>query len=211
MKELLFRIFTSIFLLSCLLYSYINDNFFLILLIIIIFLSLIEYSKLIFKIKKLEKIKSIYLIFGIFYSISAIYIIIANLDTLKNVIFYFIIICISTDIGGLIFGKIFKGKKLTKISPKKTFSGFYGSFVFSFFIMFVFIDYLTLNYISLIIFTFSVCLLSQFGDLFFSYLKRLAKVKDSGKLLPGHGGVLDRIDGIIISAPIHILIYNFSI
>ena len=118
MKELLFRIFTSIFLLSCLLYSYINDNFFLILLIIIIFLSLIEYSKLIFKIKKLKKIKSIYLIFGIFYSISAIYIIIANLDTLKNVIFYFIIICISTDIGGLIFGiyRIFKDKELSSFS-----------------------------------------------------------------------------------------------
>jgi len=211
MKELLFRIFTSIFLLLGLYCSYDNDNFFLILLITIISLSLIEYSQLILKIKNLKKINSLYLFFGIFYSISIIYIIIINLDTLKNIIFYFIIICISTDIGGLIFGKFFKGKKLTKISPNKTFSGFYGSFVFAFLSMLAFFEHLSLNYITLIIFTFSVCLLSQLGDLFFSYLKRLAKVKDSGKLLPGHGGILDRIDGIIISVPINTLIYNFSI
>ncbi len=211
MKELLFRIFTSIFLLMGLYYSYINDIFFLTLLIIIIFLSLIEYSQLILKIKKLKKINSLYIIFGTFYLTLVIYIIIINLEPLKNIIFYFIVICISTDIGGLVFGKFFKGKKLTKISPNKTFSGFYGSFVFAFFSMFVFFDYLYLNYIIVIIFTFSVCLLSQLGDLFFSYLKRLAKVKNSGNLLPGHGGILDRIDGIIISVPINILIYNFSI
>ena len=211
MKEFIFRIFTSILLLSALFYSYINYNFFLILLNIIIFLSLIEYFQLIFKIKKFKKIKSLYLIFGIFYSILVVYIIIVNLDIFKNIIFYLIIICISTDIGGLTFGKIFKGKKLTKISPNKTFSGFYGSFVFAFFSMFIFTDYLTLNYILLIIITFSACLLSQFGDLYFSYLKRLAKVKDSGNLLPGHGGILDRVDGIIVSVPINILIYNVSI
>ena len=77
--------------------------------------------------------------------------------------------------------------------------------------MYIFINNLTLNYISLTIFTFSVCLLSQFGDLFFSYIKRIAKVKDSGNLLPGHGGILDRVDGIIISVPINALIYNLSI
>ena len=211
MKELLFRIFTSIFLLMGLYYSYINDIFFLTLLIIIIFLSLIEYSQLILKIKKLKKINSLYIIFGTFYLTLVVYIIIINLDTLKNIIFYFIVICISTDIGGLVFGKFFKGKKLTKISPNKTFSGFYGSFVFASLSMLIFFEYLHLNYITLFIFTFSVCLLSQLGDLFFSYLKRLAKVKNSGNLLPGHGGILDRIDGIIISVPINILIYNFSI
>ncbi len=211
MKEFLFRIFTSIFLLSALYYSYINYNFFLTLLVIIIFMSLIEYSQLIFKIKKLKKKRSLYLFFGLIYSILASYIIIINLDVSKNIIFYFIIICIATDIGGLFFGRIFKGKKLTKISPNKTYSGFYGSFIFSFFVMYIFINNLTLNYISLTIFTFSVCLLSQFGDLFFSYIKRIAKVKDSGNLLPGHGGILDRVDGIIISVPINALIYNLSI
>tara|TARA_Y100000590_G_scaffold129750_1_gene148263 strand:- start:5022 stop:5657 length:636 start_codon:yes stop_codon:yes gene_type:complete len=211
MKEILFRIFTSIFLLSALYYSYVSYNFFIILLIIIIFLSSLEYSQLLFKIKKTRKIKLLYLFFGIFYSIVATYVIIDNLDLLKNIIFYFIIICISTDIGGLVFGKTFKGKKLTKISPNKTFSGLYGSFIFAFLFMYLFFDYLAINYILLIIFTFSVCLLSQLGDLFFSYLKRLAKVKDSGNLLPGHGGILDRVDGIIISVPINILIYNLSI
>ena len=211
MKEFLLRIFTSIFLLLALYYSYINYNFFIIFLVAIIFMSLIEYFQLIFKIKKIKKKRSFYLVLGFLYSILATYIIIFNLDISKNIIFYFIIVCIATDIGGLFFGKVFKGKKLTKISPNKTFSGFYGSFVFAFFIMYAFINNLTLNYISLTIFTFSVCLLSQFGDLFFSYIKRLAKVKDSGNLLPGHGGILDRVDGIIISVPMNVLIYNLSI
>ena len=73
------------------------------------------------------------------------------------------------------------------------------------------LNYMTVNSLILYIFTFSVCLLSQIGDIFFSYLKRLAKVKDTGKILPGHGGILDRIDGIIISVPINILIYTISL
>ena len=129
-------------------------------------------------------------------------------DNFKLLILYIILICIVTDVGGFTFGKIFKGKKLTKISPKKTFAGFYGSFIFSFLTMFIFGDYLNLNYFILFIFTVSVCLLSQFGDLLFSYLKRKANVKDSGKLLPGHGGVLDRVDGMIISVPINIFLYT---
>ena len=77
--------------------------------------------------------------------------------------------------------------------------------------MFFMSNYLNLNIYILIIFTFTVCLLSQLGDLFFSYLKRLCKVKDTGKILPGHGGILDRVDGIIVSVPINILIYTISI
>ena len=76
--------------------------------------------------------------------------------------------------------------------------------------MFFSLNYLNINMFVVVIFTLSVCLLSQFGDLFFSYLKRLAKVKDTGKLLPGHGGILDRVDGIIISVPINILFFTFS-
>ena len=142
------------------------------------------------------------------YIIFVIYLILFQFQQIKDVIFYFILVCISTDIGGFVFGKIFKGKKLTNISPKKTYAGFYGSFILSFLCMFMISGYLNINFIIIIIFTFSLCLLSQFGDLLFSYLKRKAKVKDTGKLLPGHGGILDRIDGIIISVPINIFFYT---
>ena len=126
--------------------------------------------------------------------------------------FLFIItICIFTDIGGFIFGKTFKGKKLSYISPNKTYAGVYGSFLLSFLIMFLLKNYIDLKFIIILLFTFSVCLLSQFGDLFFSLLKRMAKVKDTGKLLPGHGGILDRIDGLVISVPFNILVYHLAI
>ena len=148
---------------------------------------------------------------GAIYLIFISYLLIVNLSELKNLIFYFISICIATDIGGLVFGKTFKGKKLTKISPNKTYSGFYGSFIFSFFIMMLFYKYLNLDFTTILILTFSICLLSQIGDIFFSFLKRKAKVKDTGKILPGHGGILDRVDGMIISLPINILFYTISL
>ena len=83
-------------------------------------------------------------------------------------------------------------------------------FFFSFVIMQIFFNNLNINFLTILIFTFSVSLLSQLGDFFFSYLKRLAKIKDTGTILPGHGGILDRIDGIIISVPINLLIYSIS-
>ena len=116
-----------------------------------------------------------------------------------------------TDIGGLIVGKTIKGKKLTKVSPKKTISGSLGSFIFSLFLVPLFIDnFITLNLLELTIITLVISLVSQTGDLVISYLKRRAKVKDTSDLLPGHGGVLDRIDGIIFSIPISFIMFvNF--
>ena len=117
---------------------------------------------------------------------------------------FIILICVSTDIGGYIFGKTFGGKKLTKVSPNKTISGSIGSFIFAILslIIFVNLEYLNLDFNqSNIIFCFFVSLISQIGDLFISYLKRKAKVKDTGKILPGHGGLLDRLDGIIFAVP----------
>jgi phosphatidate cytidylyltransferase len=112
-----------------------------------------------------------------------------------------------TDIGGLVVGKIFKGKKLTKISPKKTISGSIGSFIFSLSIIPLFIEFFNDYYLlELIMITIVISLVSQIGDLFISFLKRKAKVKDTSDLLPGHGGVLDRIDGIIFSIPLGFLI-----
>ena len=212
MKELLVRTVTSILLIFALYFSYIYNKFFFVLVIVISILSIIEYSKLIYKIHKKSFERILFIFLGSMYLIAVLSFLFFKTYQFKDIIFYFIIVCVATDIGGLISGKIFKGKKLTKISPKKTFAGFYGSFLVSFLTMFLFINYFSLNISAFVLFalTFSVCLLSQLGDLFFSFLKRKAKVKDTGNLLPGHGGILDRIDGMIISVPINIFFYNLS-
>ena len=123
-----------------------------------------------------------------------------------------IIICVSTDLGGYFFGKLFKGPKLCKISPNKTYSGMLGSFIFAVIISFFFynlIDYgiifnkkifFSLNY-NFILFVIFISLVSQSGDIFISYFKRKSKIKDTGKIFPGHGGLLDRIDGMIFAFP----------
>ena len=117
---------------------------------------------------------------------------------------YVISICFFTDIGGYVFGKIIGGKKLSKISPNKTISGTVGSFIFSIIPLIVVLNF---NYLDLefnlinIVFCFLISVISQLGDLFISFIKRKAKIKDTGKLLPGHGGVLDRLDGIIFAIP----------
>ena len=126
--------------------------------------------------------------------------------------FLFIIsICILTDMGGYIFGKIFKGPKLTKISPKKTYAGVFGSFFLPLILGLVVYEYQYTDQIPdkglyfLIIILF-ISLISQIGDLIISYFKRKAKIKDTGKILPGHGGLLDRIDGMIFAFPFFYLI-----
>ena len=124
--------------------------------------------------------------------------------------FLFIVtICVFTDIGGYIFGKIFKGPKLTKISPKKTYAGVIGSFLLSLIAGLIFVNYLddvptitNADSLTLLLTILSVSLISQIGDLIISYFKRKAKLKDTGKILPGHGGVLDRIDGLVFVMPI---------
>jgi phosphatidate cytidylyltransferase len=118
--------------------------------------------------------------------------------------FYIISICFFTDIGGYVFGKLIGGKKLSKISPNKTISGTIGSFIFSIVPLIIFLNlgYLNLEFDSNnILVCLLVSLISQLGDLFISFFKRKAKIKDTGKLLPGHGGVLDRVDGIIFAIP----------
>ena len=135
-------------------------------------------------------------------------------DTASSLILllWVIILTISSDIGGYIFGKIFKGPKLTKISPNKTYAGVFGSFLLSLMAGLIYTNYFGKNEITnsdhlfillLIIF---ISLISQIGDLIISYFKRKAKIKDTGKILPGHGGLLDRIDGMIFVFPICYLI-----
>ena len=122
---------------------------------------------------------------------------------------YSVLVAIVSDIGGLVFGKIFKGKKLTKISPNKTISGSIGSFVFSLLLIpFFYQELINYNILSLVLITIIISLTSQLGDLFISYLKRKAKIKNTSDILPGHGGFLDRIDGIIFAIPIGIVLFN---
>jgi len=126
-----------------------------------------------------------------------------------NLIFV-ISVCILSDIGGYIFGKFFKGKKLTKISPNKTYSGMIGSFTLS--IIFCIIYSYSISFVdfkTIILLTISISFTCQIGDLFISLLKRKAKVKDTGNILPGHGGLLDRIDGILFAVPSGIILINY--
>ena len=120
---------------------------------------------------------------------------------------FIITVSIFTDIGGYTFGKIIKGPKLTKISPQKTISGALGSIIFSIIFIISLNFYFTKKFeISIILVGLCISIFCQFGDLFFSFLKRKSKVKDTGNILPGHGGVLDRIDGILLGVPFGLLI-----
>ena len=224
-KNLLKRIITSIFLLFLLFIINFSNQFIFILSILIVGLIVcIEASNIFLKLSKLEMSKKNYpfkkkinfmfitlnlitffYIFFIFCNFSY------EIYRFESPIFFFYIIsiCFFTDIGGYVFGKSFGGAKLTKISPNKTISGTVGSFIFSIIpiILFLNLGYLDLEInLNNIIFILLVSLISQLGDLFISYLKRKAKIKDTGKILPGHGGILDRIDGIIFAVPFSYLL-----
>ena len=125
-------------------------------------------------------------------------------------IIYILLICIFSDIGGYVTGKIIGGKKLTKISPNKTISGSVGSFCFSIVPLLLFYNFDQSEYsysFNNFLLCLEISLVCQLGDIFISYVKRKAKVKDTGNFLPGHGGLLDRIDGIIFAIP-YVWIYT---
>jgi phosphatidate cytidylyltransferase len=215
--ELKKRIITSIFLLT-LLFLMFSYSFILIISSIVIgLISWIEFYALISKIFKKKSIENQILRFlckssSLLYLSGLVFIIIStklvNLN-LYFVIIYSLLVAIMSDIGGLVIGKIFKGKKLSKISPNKTISGSFGSFIFPLLLIPFFLEiFNNYNFLIIIIFTEIISLASQLGDLFISLLKRKAKVKNTSDLLPGHGGVLDRIDGIIFATPVGLLIFN---
>jgi phosphatidate cytidylyltransferase len=218
-KELIKRILTSLFLITLLVLVFSYSYILIISLIFISTIAWIEFSVLISRIfkKKVFKgesfrlfIKALALLYLTMFSVLVFQGITQTESNFKLEMIYLFSICISSDIGGLIFGKIFKGKKLTKISPNKTISGSFGSFILSLILVpiFYFLDQSN-NPLSLIIVAIIVSFVCQSGDLFISYLKRKAKVKDTGDLLPGHGGVLDRIDGILFALPIGMILLNF--
>ena len=210
------RVFTSIFLILLLIGMYFYAYIMIISLIIIAIISWIEFYALISKIIKKNKLKDkffrfFYKFLSLFYLSGLVYLILAiesEYLNLKVYLLYSVLVAIMSDIGGLVFGKIFKGKKLTKISPNKTISGSIGSFIFSIFLIpFFYTSQMDQNLLNIVLITIIISLTSQLGDLFISFLKRKAKVKDTSDLLPGHGGVLDRIDGIIFAIPLGIYLF----
>ena len=217
-KELRNRVLTSIILIL-LLFFMLKISIVLISSLLLIFVfswlefcSLIEkiFSKKSFILKYFSKfIIFLYLLFFIKMIINEF---ISSQPNISISLLFIIMICIFSDIGGYFFGKTFKGKKLTKISPNKTYSGMFGSFILSIFFALGFSYYFNLeNLKNYLIISFFVSLVCQLGDLFISYLKRKSKVKDTGNILPGHGGILDRIDGILFAMPFGILLIKYII
>ena len=217
-KEFEKRILSSVFIIPIALFFVLQGSvFFLFFLGILFLVTSYEWIKMI---KKNQFIKIIGIFFLVFSFYSA-YQLRNYLEAIVglNAFLFIILICIFTDIGGYVFGKVFKGPKLTKISPNKTYSGLLGSFIFPVIVSLIYNKYYTLtgtyfssklpgvnfelNFLFFILF---ISMISQLGDLIISFFKRKAKVKDTGNLLPGHGGLLDRIDGLIFVIPILYLI-----
>ena len=207
-RELKKRIITSTFLFLLVIFCiFINWPIYILTIIIVSGIALNEIAVLIWRIEKSTSTKNwipfrlisfIYIFFiffpmtGSFYSLGPVF------------IFYILLVCIFSDIGGYVVGKIIGGKKLTKISPKKTISGSIGSFCFSLappFLFYIFDQSEHFYSFNNFLLCLQISLVCQLGDIFISYIKRKAKVKDTGNFLPGHGGLLDRIDGIIFAIP----------
>ena len=210
------RIITSLFLISLLILMFLYSYIMIISLIFISLIAWIEFYALISKIFRKNKTKHkvlrfVYKAMSLLYLSGLVYLIFiieSDHSNLKIYLLYSILVAIMTDIGGILFGKIFKGKKLTKISPNKTISGSIGSLIFSMLLIPFFYDVLdNENLLALFIITILTSIISQLGDLFISFLKRKAQVKDTSDILPGHGGVLDRIDGLIFAIPVGIYLF----
>ena len=202
-KELQKRILSSIIIIPLSFFFIIKGSVFFILFITTLFLiACLEW----FKMTKRYDFK----IFGIFFLLLSFYSVYLIRERSFFEFLMIFIICITTDIGGYIFGKIFKGPKLIKISPNKTYSGVIGSFLMSIVIAYLidinFRGYFLenqkfLNDLYFIFAVFLVSSVSQIGDLIISFFKRSSNIKDTGNLFPGHGGLLDRIDGMIFVFP----------
>jgi phosphatidate cytidylyltransferase len=210
------RIITSIFLISLLVLMFFYSYIMIISVIIISIIAWIEFYALISKIFRRNKTKHEILRFSckvisLFYLSGLVYLILVIESDYLNLKIYFlysVLVAIMSDIGGLVFGKIFKGKKLTKVSPNKTISGSIGSLIFSMLLIpFNSENLLKDSLLIIFVITIVISITSQLGDLFISILKRKAKVKDTSDILPGHGGILDRIDGIIFAIPVGIFLF----
>ena len=202
-KELIKRIISTFVLIPLVFYFIIKGSYFFTFFLFLCFLiSVYEW-------KRITKKNNLFITGLIFLSLSflaANTLRVSSNDDYYTTFLIVIIVCISTDIGGYVFGKFFKGPKLTKISPNKTYAGLIGSYflsIISFYIIYIYnylhnIDNLTFK---MFMFVILISTISQLGDLIISYFKRKSKLKNSGSIIPGHGGLLDRIDGMIFAFP----------
>ena len=215
-KELRNRIFSSIIIAPLTIYLIYKGSF------IFFFFILLCYFISVYEWTLMSKKKRYFLPGVIFLTFSFIHVYLLRYNFSNEIslyLFFFVVItCIFTDIGGYLFGKVFKGPKLTKISPNKTISGVIGSYLLPiFFINFFFNNFFSnffLNNtyifkINIFILILLVSTVSQIGDLIISYFKRISNINDTGKIIPGHGGILDRIDGMIFAIPFFYLIIKF--
>ena len=204
-QEITKRILSSIIIMAIAFFFIIKGSFF-----FIFFLSICFFITS-FEWYKMTKNKNYFLLGLAFLILSFLSAFLLRNIFLKDFILV-ILICISTDIGGFVFGKIFKGPKLTKISPNKTYSGMIGSFFLSIISALIYTNYYDLVYWTddiLLIAVILISSISQIGDLTISYFKRKSKIKNTGKIIPGHGGVLDRIDGMLFAIPFAFILFNY--
>ena len=214
-NELQKRIISTFLLIPISFFFIIKGSFFFIFFLIICFGAASYEWQMMTKKKKYNLVGYLFLILS-FYSAYLL----RNFDNDEKGILFFsvIIICIFTDIGGYVAGKIFKGPKLTKISPNKTYSGMIGGYLLSIISIIFFIKYSKMLFneeiyfsSDIFIFIIFVSSISQLGDILISYFKRLSKIKNTGKIIPGHGGLLDRIDGMIFAFPFSYVIIILGI
>ena len=211
-NELIKRILSSLILIPIVLFAIIKGSiYFDIFLITCFFVILFEWHK-VSKKNNFYYLGIIFLMFS-FYTTYILYYI--N-ESYINFLFI-LVICVSTDIGGYIFGNLFKGPKLTNISPKKTYSGSIGGFALTilstslFFKISLFFPEDTKIFLSTYMLAILISFVSQIGDIIISYFKRLNKIKHTGNLIPGHGGLLDRVDGMIFAFPFYYIILKTNL
>ena len=212
LSELSKRVISSTILIPVILFFIIKGSFYFnIFLLVCFFITIFEWKKIISK-KKIFYIGLIFIILSFFATYKIRY-------DFNNEYFAFLFIagiCVATDIGGYVFGKLIKGPKLTKISPNKTYAGMVGSFLLTILFVYYFSKYISLQNsyqlsLKIIFFSILISAVSQFGDIIISYFKRVSKIKNTGKIIPGHGGVLDRIDGMLFAFPFSFFLISGNI